>query len=267
MNKNVTRNEAHNFLFDLLNWEKKLHTTDDDMVWDKIIKEIMEYDKLNSYYMGEPELPCPIQQTERPDIMFECADFVMGIECFRFDASKKTRKGSTQKQQEILVNRKHTKEYENMKVKPRKLIVFEDIVRAKFSVENYKAALLSSFCEHAKKIPEYRQTIKEKCLKKKGFLSFYIEDATAIGNWINTKNGIEPMNPLCIREFIDELSKTVNLDYVIIKHQVIPYVSGMHIQKICPEFIDSLYAESYDFSKDKYVPYSYSIESRIHHEI
>ena len=42
MNKKETRNEAHKFLFDLLNCEIKLHTIDDDTVWDKIIKEIKE---------------------------------------------------------------------------------------------------------------------------------------------------------------------------------------------------------------------------------
>lgn len=69
--------------------------------------------------------------------------------------------------------------------------------------------------------------MKSKYLQKKQYLSFYIEDATAIGNYVITQYGLEALNPLCIREFINELARTKELDYVIVKHQEEMYVFGV----------------------------------------
>ena len=227
MPRRKSKDEAHQFMFDLLLYEKHLHTSDNDQVWDRIIQDVMEYDRLSSLYMGNPELPCPIRQSERPDIVFECPDFAMGIECFKFDASKKTRKGSTQQQQEVLIDRKHRVAYQQMENKPDGLIVIKDNVNVIFSIENYVTALLSSYRHHVKRIPEYRRNMKSKYLQKKQYLSFYIEDATAIGNYVITQYGLEALNPLCIREFINELARTKELDYVIVKHQEEMYVFGV----------------------------------------
>ena len=66
-----------------------------DEVWKTIINDVDEYnkrDKYKYYYGFVPAMDFSIVQSDRPDIVYQCKDFIMGIECFEFDASKKNRR-------------------------------------------------------------------------------------------------------------------------------------------------------------------------------
>ena len=129
-----------------------------------------------------------------------------------------------------------------------------------FSIENYIKSLLNVFHKHAKNIDVYRGNIREKYPEKKIYLSFYIEDTTALGNYIISSRGKETMLPLCVKEFIDVLSETCGIDYIITNTQD-TYVHSIHIQKINERFLETLYGECYDFSHDVYRPYRYTMEA------
>ena len=75
MPQQEVRKESEGLMYDLLQYEKHLHTVDGDMIWDKIINDVMEYDRLSHLYMGDPEVPCPMLQSERPDTIYHCDDF------------------------------------------------------------------------------------------------------------------------------------------------------------------------------------------------
>ena len=90
-----------------------------DDIWEIIIKDVCEYKKRDQYkwYYGSiPAQNFSFEQSDRPDIIYQCEDFIMGIECFQFDASKKTRKGSKQKQMECKADRDIIEEYRRLKV-------------------------------------------------------------------------------------------------------------------------------------------------------
>lgn len=66
-----------------------------DGIWQQIIRDIEEYDVLmnHSEFLDKPP-DSPLVSSERPDVIYTSnnSEFVMGIECFKIDASKKRRK-------------------------------------------------------------------------------------------------------------------------------------------------------------------------------
>lgn len=263
MSNKSFKNETVKFVHELATMDWFYHVNDDDFIWEQIAKDAKEYIVQHDYYLPQhPKHGCFVQ-SERPDIVYECDDFVMGIECFEFDASLKTRKGSMQKQKAIQTD-KHileihrSKEHESFEVDK-----ISEVIDVNFSFDYYKKSLLESFRSHANSISIYRDNITHKFPNKKAFLSFYIEDVTALGNYIIISRGREAMIPLCVKEFIDELSKVDGLDYVITNTQD-TYIHSLHIQAINDYFLDSLCKESYDFSRSYYWPYRYQTESHFY---
>lgn len=254
------RNEVKKFTFELATLRTFLYADEDDFVWERVTKDAKKSLEQSYEFPRRYQQQCPFMKSERPDILYECDDFAMGIECFEFDASLKTRKGSKQKLKEIQAD-KHILDIYRSKSQER--IANNDIsemVDVNFSIENYVKSLLNTFRTHAKNINVYRDNIMSKYPGKKIYLSFYIVDTTALGNYIISSHGRAAMLPLCVKEFIDELSKTNGLDYVITNTQD-TYVHSLHIQKISDHFLNSLYKESYDFSQETYQPYRYTIEA------
>lgn len=185
-----THNELGKFVFEfehnsILQAEESL-----DDVWKRIIRDIHEYceaDRYKWYYGYLPTQDFTIEQTERPDIIYQCDDFIMGIECFEFDASKKTRKGSTQKTKELKADIEIKEEYHNSEVPEDSSLSIERPVDVEFSITSYYKSLNSSFLHHAKSIVDYRKKLNEIAPDKKVLLSFFIEDTTALGNYVVVK--------------------------------------------------------------------------------
>lgn len=254
------RDEAEKFIFAIATLQPFLYTDEDDYVWEKITMDARKSLEKSMEFPQQHQHSCPFVKSERPDILYECDDFVMGIECFEFDSSLTSRKGSKQKLKEIQADKHILETYKSKNQERTEAVKVSELVDVVFSIENYIKSLLNVFHKHAKNIDVYRGNIREKYPEKKIYLSFYIEDTTALGNYIISSRGKETMLPLCVKEFIDVLSETCGIDYIITNTQG-TYVHSIHIQKINERFLETLYGECYDFSHDVYRPYRYTMEA------
>lgn len=97
MSKEHVHDELHRFVFDpnhqsIIQPEGGL-----DEVWQIIINDVLDYEKRTSnpwYPKDATPQGYSLEQSDRPDIVYENESFIMGIECLEFDASRKIRKGS-----------------------------------------------------------------------------------------------------------------------------------------------------------------------------
>lgn len=233
-----------------------------DEVWGKITNDIQEYEKFEEYKWLDdyiPEQSFSLEQSDRPDIIYQCEGFIMGIECFEFDASKKGRRGSTQRQKEREVDRKIHEEYRHSSVPENGFLSIERNVDVDFSITSYYESLVSTFKSHADSIIGYRNNLTEKAPGKKVLLSFFIEDVTALGNYVIVNGKTESLNPLKIPFFLGELASIQGLDYIIFK-TMDSYVPSLYIQKLSKPLLAELLKKCYG-PNDKYVQYQYKRES------
>lgn len=269
--KSYVKNEAVALVNAIYDSDIKLHTEDDDHIWDEIVAKCEAAEFERSHYIDdEPqtsdEAPfilgdAPNQLAGLPDIIYEGESFVLGIEHFQFDASNSTRKGSRMMQAEAKADGEMSRLIHSSTERP---LHIEVPVKADFTYEMYVKSLLASFKKHANNIPKYLTSLSQKYPDKKIMLAFYIEDETAIGNYIRTSRGSEAMCPLCVKEFLDELSLHPELSYIIARIQD-SYTYTLHIQLINSDFIRSLYREAYNMDTDEYWSYQYKKTSNIYH--
>ena len=262
MSKEHVHAELHRFVFDL-NHHTILKAEDGlDEVWRKILNDVRDYenrDKIPWYSEDAPAQDYSLEQSNRPDIIYECGDFIMGIECFEFDASKKTRKGSKQKQKEDEVDRAIQEEYLRSTVPEGSYLSIEKPVDVELSAKNYIDSLISNYEGHAGAIAQYRQNLTEKAPGKKVLLTFFIEDTTAIGNYVDMNGKAEALNPLKLPIVLRLLTLTPGLDYVVFRttDSYVPYV---RIQAVSIPLMNNLLKDCYG-ADVKYVSYQYKRES------
>jgi len=262
MSKEHVHDELHRFVFDLNHYTVLQPDDEQDEVWRKILRDVHDYEnrKNNPWYSEDaPAHNYAIEQSNRPDIIYECDDYIMGIECFEFDASKKTRKGSKQKQKEDEVDRAIEEEYLRSTVPEGSFLSIERPVDVELSAKNYLESFILNYTDHARAIAKYRQNLTEKAPGKKVLLAFFIEDATAIGNYAVVDGKTEALDPLKIPFVLKVLAATQGLDYVIIK-TTDSYVPSLKIQKISIPLMTKLLRDCYG-PYDKYVSYQYKRES------
>lgn len=195
-----------------------------------------------------------------PDIIYETDDFVLGIEHFQFDAAGKSIKGSKMRLAEIKTKAKLEEKKKILTGCPKYI---EENVDVEFSYEEYVKSLLDSFTSHSDKIDKYKATLKNLYPTKKIYFAFFIEDITAIGNYICIKNTTVPMTPLYVREFIDKITTYNGIDFVIASFQNC-YIKQLHIQEINNNEIQQLYQNVYNINNDKYYTYKYKKTSHIY---
>ena len=262
MPSNYSHHELSSFLFDLDNLTNSAFFEAIDDVWEQIINDVHEYEKreLYKWYYGKlPAYPFSFIQSERPDIIYQRDEFVMGIESFQFDASKKTRKGRKQRQQEIKADRVIHEEYQHSKVPGDGFLSIKKPVDVEFSITNYCESLLSALKSHSNSIANYRNHLAEISPDKKILLSFFIEDSTALGNYVISNGKAEALNPLKLPFFLILLASIQGLDYVIIK-TTDSYVPSLQFQKISKPILAELLKNCYS-PEDKYIQYQYERES------
>ncbi len=262
MSKEHVHDELHRFVFDL-NHHTILQPEDgQEEVWQRIIDDVRDYETRMSnpwYPEDAPPQGYSIEQSERPDIVYQNESFVMGIECFEYDASKKIKKGSKQKRAEQEADREIEKEYRQSETPPNGFLSIEKLVDVEFSITSYCESLLSNFTAHKKHIGEYRRNLMEKYPGKRGFLTFFIEDTTAIGNYVITNGKTEALDPLKLPPFLGVLASTQGLDYVIVK-TTDSYVPSLRIQRIAPPLLEELSKNCYR-PNDSFVQYQYKRQS------
>ena len=173
MSKEHVHDELHRFVFDL-NHHTILQPEDEqEEVWQRIIDDVRDYETRMSnpwYPEDAPPQGYSIEQSERPDIVYQNESFVMGIECFEYDASKKIKKGSKQKRAEQEADREIEKEYRQSETPPNGFLSIEKLVDVEFSITSYCESLLSNFTAHKKHIGEFRRNLMEKYPGKRVFL-------------------------------------------------------------------------------------------------
>ena len=112
--KKYKRLEKEKLLFDLDRYTNNflLYASENNNIWRDIICNVKKYNDLMHHTPFLDNIPnCPLIQFERPDVIYYNNDFdyIMGIECFVFDASRKSSsKGSAQIRKELEVKAKLT---------------------------------------------------------------------------------------------------------------------------------------------------------------
>ena len=258
--------EARDFAWNLTFY--KAYGDPDDEIWTKIIKEAKQakQDRQRAIFFNN-NIPdeYPFVQGDKiaqglPDVVYECEEFVMGIEMFQFDASGKNRNGSKMKVAELEVDRKAREEIRKNPTRP---LHIEEKVNVTFSYSGYIQSLTKTFTDHAKNIEQYISKLKLHFPNKKIYLTFYIEDITAIGNYIIINGERYEMIPIYVRDFVDLIEQYPGIDYLLFKTQD-TYIKSINIHTISDQTIDQLRQHCYDMSKSEFYEYSYKRSSNVY---
>ncbi len=253
--------ELHRFVFDL-NQQSLIQPENGlDEIWQKIIDDVRDYDARTSnpwYPEDAPPQGYSLVQSDRPDIVYENESFIMGIECLEFDASKKTRKGNKQQQKEQEADREIREEYLQSTVPKGSFLSIERLVDVELSAKNYYESLFLNYKTHADSIDEYKYNLSQMAPGKKVFLTFFIKDVTAIGNYVEEGGKAEALNPLRLPLVLGLLASTSGLDYVIFR-TTDGYVPFLRIQAVSIPLMKNLRKKCYGMDA-KFIPYQYKRE-------
>jgi hypothetical protein len=143
--------------------------------------------------------------SESPDIIAKKGNDVIAIEHFRFDCSKNTRKGSSDKQK--LGKRKNLAGN-----------IYHYIVEGNYSYDYMMKNVNKSFIKHYEKIPRYKENmIKDRTIDSSTNLKtmFLIEDMSMFGSNVKTNTGILPVLLSQSYEFLSFLKLHKDVDYVL----------------------------------------------------
>lgn len=243
-----------------------LSNFDTDPLWREIIANAAETNRLRNYpeYCDlQPEAPFaqgdkPNDSNRLPDVIYLGEDFVIGIECFDFDSSKKTKDGSTmRKQNKKAGNRLNELMHET---KPPSKVSVE--VDANLSYSNYVDSLLNAFRKHAEKTEIYRKALEKEYPEKKQYLAFFAEDVTQIGNYIKSDGKMVSMNPIFVKEFVTELLTQNGIDYIIACYQEL-YVPHIFLQKVDTILLTERLKQCYE-ETDSFLRYQYALQTTAH---
>ena len=213
-------------------------------LWSNIIKDLQNKHNMpkDLEFRRTHPIEWPLINSERPDVIYENTDIVVGIECFKFDSSHKTRKGSSLTRAEDKLERDLLSEYyetnNNYQVKKND---------TNLSYEDYVESAISALQKHTKKIHTYRENLMELAHGRKTLLCFFIKDVTVLGNYARTeKNRVEPLSILCVKKFLEEIKKCDGLDYMISSSQVEYYNFETTILENSPKILAEQFRMTYD---------------------
>lgn len=263
-NKDHEKNEAKKFGDYLTEFGVKLYD-ENDKIWNEIIdrtNQIKNIIRIPEYSNAPSSMPF-IQGDVKgvnlnlPDIIYNGKDYVLGIECFGFDSSKKTKKGSV-----MCKNHKAALDELNRNISEIERTEVSVDVQTEFSFKNYIDSLLLNFNSHVKNISKYKKALSDNFLNKKILFAFFIEDTTILGNYIQKGKETKELNPLFLKPFIDLVSQHLEIDYIITCYQDEIYVPSLYIQKIDEDNLKKLYENSYG-NQYLYTSIPYKLFSKI----
>ena len=239
----------------------------DENIWKRIIDETRKCKWSRQHHIHDPHRPsfeAPFHQGDSygnglPDIVYVCDDYVLGIEHFEFDSSGKTRKGSRMRIASFQANAELESKLKKITSYPKRA---ETVVKVDFSYDRYVQSLLKAFNTHMAQKDKYISALRAQYPGHKVYFALYIEDATALGSYINIDHDIQPVSPLRVREFIEALSKETGIDYIICRVQKI-YTYQLFFQRITPSDITKLMSETYNMDECSYVSYHYGQRTSI----
>lgn len=261
MSKEHVHDELHRFVFDLNHQSIIQPEGGLDEVWQIIINDVLDYEKRTSnpwYPKDATPQGYSLEQSDRPDIVYENESFIMGIECLEFDASRKIRKGSKQKTKEQDAEREIQEEYWQSTIPENSFLSIERTIDVEFSEKYYCESLESNYKIHADSITAYRQNLSQRSPGKKTLITFFIDDTTALGNYVEKNGRTEALNPLKMTFILDLLASTPGLDYVIFR-TTDSYVPFLRIQAVSIPLLMNLRKNCYG-PDIKFAPYQYKQE-------
>lgn len=148
-----------------------------------------------------------LEQYERPDIISEYNNIILGIEHFEFDSYyRSNKKGSDYKVKDNQIQKNFNNIIKNSK--NNKEIIVGDQIKSTASLDNYYKNFENIFKNHYKKIPEYIKNIKENynCENKEIQMCFFAEDVTPLGSFFLDKNkklnSLLPIHSIQIRQLL-----------------------------------------------------------------
>ncbi|MBQ2881911.1 MAG: hypothetical protein IJE40_06545 [Clostridia bacterium] len=260
MNQNHIKTEALD-LIRSLNTSRITVIYDGIRIWEEIIRNIRIIEEENSHHIYDGRstpIAAPFVQGDSfkniqglPDILYVNEDYVFGIEHFQFDASSNNRKGSSMKTEEFIIKEKINEKFKGVKHYNEKVYMNVD-----FSYDNYKKSLFKSFDHHADNIEKYRSVMSLLYPDRKILLGFFIEDVTALGNFIRISGEIQSLKLFQCRDFLDKLSAVQNLDYIITKNKIL-YPTDIQISQITKDSMQILKKNSLHIDSNNYYKYKY----------
>lgn len=250
------KDEAHTFAWDIATTHQILCVDNDDYIWDKVCTSAKQYNDDYNSCDRRKDACFPFAAFERPDILFDGGEFVLGIECFDFDASLKSSKnGSSQYFEEAQADKRINEKYKKFRAVSDSNVTISESVNVQLSLKSCVDTLLQNFDKHSRNIERYRQNIRRIFPGKDTYLAFYITDTTAMGNFISVDGRLRPISPLLIPQFIDAISHAPGLDYIVTNTKDFYHVHTIEIAPIREKFIQSLRENCYDMSSLQYYPY------------
>ena len=247
--------EAESFEHDILSFPVTVTCNKNGaQIWESVFTKSKKVELLQKY----PDFPddlCPkslFLQYDRPDIIIPGDDFVIGVEHFSFDASKRTRHGSKMKSEHERI----CKQLRNQLNIDLSLKHVEEIIPVDLSFQFYLKSWFEAYINHLSKVNIYKNRLKELYPHKTVYLAFLMEDITAVGNYVKWKDNIQALSPLFVERIINIIHSAPLIDFAIAKYKE-AYCPCIEILSTDGETLQKRLSECYD--KDAhYIAYSYS---------
>lgn len=182
---------------------------------------------------------------EKPDAYSIIDENVLIIEHFEFDSTFTNKKGSHNRKEQARIEREFENKLVNQQLKSGKTYIYTDKIKVNSTSKNYIKNVLGVFKSHYEKIDSYKENLLKNNIIKKSMnvkTMFWIEDTSILGNFylkdlLNYDINITPIILLYCDEFLEELKKCNNLDYVM-------FFGNCGSEKMC-WFLDLNYIEDY----------------------
>lgn len=214
------------------------------LVWSDVVaalkqarNELHDFEPLKSHDIEWSLIDC-----ESPDVIYSTNDYVLGIECFKFDSSNNADYGSELSRSQRELEKRLLQEHYNT---GSSYIVANN--ETNMSYEDYILSACKAINKHSSKIARYRENLKELAGSRNIYLAFFIDDTTILGNYaITERRKEEPLQPFCANRIIDLLEKCEGVDYFISHSQYDYYLYKTVIVENSKIEIDNLRHEAYN---------------------
>ena len=157
-----------------------------------------------------------LQKYEKPDIIIEYEDKIIGIEHFEFDSSINNKKGSEFRIEESRINKSIADKIDVFKNENHKNY---NVISTNNSLNNYNNNFIKNYKIHYKKVKDYISRIEKKFNKSKDNIEIilFAEDVNIFGNiHRDEKNIINPLYPFYSSDVIELLKNSNDIKYLII---------------------------------------------------
>lgn len=203
-----------------------------------------------------------MQKYEKPDIIIEDEDKIIGIEHFEFDSSINSKKGSEFRIKEYRINKSIEDKIDVIKNEKYKN---HNVISTSNSLNNYNNNFIRNYKIHYKKVNDYISRIEKKFNKSRDNIQviFFAEDVNVFGNvYKDEQDIIKPLYPFYSSDVIELLKNSNDIKYLIIGmdyfDKKIIYILENEI-----EILEQIKKDAYKIKEDEYVKMNVSVHDYI----